>query len=77
MNASFGKESLNTFLWKGESCDLNLLTHLLRLLFNKYIIMADIQKAFLQVPIHPEDKKYLRFVWKHDKIIRQVGYKTF
>ena len=38
--------------------------------------MADIQKAFLQVAIHPEDQKYLRFVWKHDQIIRKFQFKV-
>ena len=72
-NASFGKDrSLNNLLWKGSVIGLNLLPHLIRLRLFKYLLVADLQKAFLQIHIREDHRRYLRLVWiERDGIAKQ------
>ncbi|KAI2802362.1 hypothetical protein BLOT_009807 [Blomia tropicalis] len=68
LNASYGSTSLNDLLWKGESLGLNVLPHLIRIRTFKYLVIADLQKAFLQIIIDERHRKYLKFLW-----IKQTG----
>ena len=64
-NASFGRESsLNNLLWKGLSLGLDVFPHLIRIRLFKYLCTADLRKAFLQISIHPEHRKYIRLLWR-------------
>ncbi|XP_073962937.1 uncharacterized protein [Choristoneura fumiferana] len=55
--------SLNSFLEKGINC-LELIPNLL-IKFRKYAIgiTSDIKKAFLQISLNDEDRRYLSFLW--------------
>ena len=44
----------------------NLSGLLLRFRLKKVAILADIEKAFLQVGLHPEDRDVTRFMWIKD-----------
>src|SRR5699024_5226111 len=66
MNASFarkGERSLNDTLYNGFSEQTNLFSLLIRWRMNPYAMIADLQKAFLQIRVRPEDRPYLRYLW--------------
>lgn len=64
-NASFGRESsLNSLLWKGSVLGLDVLPHLFRIRLFKYFCTADLRKAFLQISIHPDHRKFIRLLWR-------------
>ena len=58
--------SLNKLLWKGSVMGLDILPHLIRIRLFSYVILADLKKAFLQINIHPDHRKYLRLLWKEE-----------
>ncbi|KAI2801953.1 hypothetical protein BLOT_009774 [Blomia tropicalis] len=64
LNASFGYDALNQMLWKGTAHGLNALPHILRIRMGKFLVMADLQQAFLQIIIRKEDRRFLRFIWR-------------
>ena len=63
-NASFGNNdsSLNSLLWKGNVIGLDILPHIIRNRLFKFLIIDDLKKAFLQISIVSEDRKYLRLL---------------
>ena len=63
-NASYGgAQSLNETLWKGGSEGLDVVRHLLQARLKKQYATIDLKKAFLQIEIAPEDRKYIKFLW--------------
>nr|XP_027201522.1 uncharacterized protein LOC113795533 [Dermatophagoides pteronyssinus] len=75
LNASFGSNSLNELLWKGIVLNMDTLPHLLRVRMKRFMCVSDLQKAFLQIVIKENDRKYLRFLWKKrdgDLVIMQM-----
>uniref|UniRef100_A0A6P6Y266 Uncharacterized protein LOC113793719 n=1 Tax=Dermatophagoides pteronyssinus TaxID=6956 RepID=A0A6P6Y266_DERPT len=62
-NGSFGFDAINKFLWKGEARGLDIFEHLIGFRKNKFAVTADLSKAFLQIMIHPDDRKFLKFMW--------------
>ncbi|XP_027196384.2 LOW QUALITY PROTEIN: uncharacterized protein LOC113790880 [Dermatophagoides pteronyssinus] len=64
-NGSFGYEALNKLLWKGNAHGLDVFDHLMRFRKGQFAFTADLSKAFLQVMIHPDDRKFLKFLWKN------------
>ncbi|OTF83194.1 hypothetical protein BLA29_001917 [Euroglyphus maynei] len=72
-NASFGHDSsLNNLLWKGSVIGLDVFPHLIRIRLFKFLCTADLKKAFLQISIFPDHRKYLRLLWKElDNRIRK------
>ena len=58
--------SLNDCLHSGPSLLPLLFDILLRFLVNKVALVADIEKAFLNISIAPENRDYLRLLWIND-----------
>ena len=55
--------SLNSCLLKGPDLSSNLFGMLLRSRFSPILIISDVEKAFLQISIIPNDRNCLRFLW--------------
>lgn len=55
--------SLNEAINKGPKLYNDLTGILLRARLKKYLITSDVEKAFLQISIHPDDRDVLRFLW--------------
>jgi len=61
--------SLNDVLMVGPTIQDKLFSHLIRFRAYKYIITADIEKMYLQVRLHENDRRCQRILWrKHKKI---------
>ena len=58
--------SLNEFLETGPNFIPHLFDVLVRFRWNPVAISADIEKAFLMVGMHPNDRDMLRFLWPED-----------
>ena len=58
--------SLNDCLYAGPPLSPLIYDILLRFRVHKVALTADIEKAFLNVSVHPKDRDYLRFLWIDD-----------
>ena len=58
--------SLNDCLYPGPSLLPQLVDILMRFRLKKVVLMSDIEKAFLNVSIDPEQRNFLRFLWVDD-----------
>ena len=58
--------SLNECLYRGPVILKDLCGLLLRFRFRRFAVIADIEKAFLQVGLQPKDKDVTRFLWLID-----------
>ena len=65
-DASAGKCSLNEKLYKGDAESLRVFESVMNFRSKPVAVLADIEKAFLQIEISEEYRKYLRFLWKED-----------
>ena len=66
-NASFrtkGNISLNDSMLKGPSLTPNILKVQLRMRLKKYLMTADVSKAFLRVLLHCDDRNFTCFFYK-------------
>lgn len=61
-----GSVSLNECLYKGPLLLENLIGLILRFRSHKYGILADVEKAFLQIGIQTEDRDVTRSLWLKD-----------
>ena len=61
---SFG--SLNSCLYAGPSLTKSLFGVLLRFRVYNFAFVADIEKAFLQISLHPSHRDFARFLWFKD-----------
>ena len=58
--------SLNSCLHVGPPMTPMIFDVLLRFRANHVALVGDIEKAFLKIEIHPEDRDSLRFLWVND-----------
>ena len=67
-SARSGKNSLSltNCLYAGPPLSPLIYDILLRFRVHKTALIGDIEKAFLNVSVHPEDRDYLRFLWVDD-----------
>ena len=62
--------SLNDILLKGPSLTAELFLILLRFRTKKLTLVADIEKAFLNIFVDETERDFLRFLWVKDKASR-------
>ncbi|XP_046466690.1 uncharacterized protein [Neodiprion pinetum] len=58
--------SLNERLMTGPTIQYDLLTLILRFRLHNYVLTGDIEKMYRQCLVRPEDRKYLRILWKEN-----------
>ena len=58
--------SLNDLLMVGPTIQNKLFFHLIRFRTYKYVITADIEKMYLQVLLHQNDRRYQRILWRRN-----------
>jgi hypothetical protein len=58
--------SLNDVLETGPNLNPDLLSVLLRFRLHKIAWIADIEKAFLNIALQPEDAEAIRFLWPRE-----------
>ena len=58
-----GRKSLNDCLYAGPSLTTKLHDLLLTFLSNSFAVISDISKAFHRVIVHPEHRKWTKFLW--------------
>ncbi|GBM42553.1 hypothetical protein AVEN_140270-1 [Araneus ventricosus] len=63
---SKGQVSLNDLLYRGPNLNPELLRIVLKFRIGKIAMCADIQRAFLEIGIKENDRKYLQFLWGQD-----------
>lgn len=66
-----GQLSLNDCLWPGVNLNPNIFNLLVSFRLKKVALVADIEKAFLQISLHPDDRDAVRFLF----IDNQYPYK--
>lgn len=58
--------SLNSLLLNGSISQDELFSIILRLRTHKFVFIADVEKMFRQILIHPEQRDLQRIVWKEN-----------
>ena len=69
--------SLNDFLEKGTSSIPQIPVLLFAFRFHKIGLLADLEKAFLQIRIDPTDRDALRFLWLDSPLMESSNIKCF
>uniref|UniRef100_A0A914ZDX7 Integrase catalytic domain-containing protein n=1 Tax=Panagrolaimus superbus TaxID=310955 RepID=A0A914ZDX7_9BILA len=64
--SSKNSKSLNDWLYAGPSLIPEIPGLLLRIRLMQVLVSADVEKAFLQLRLHPDDRDYTRFFWLKD-----------
>ena len=64
-----GRKSLNDWLYRGPVLMPELVGLLMRFRRAKYYVLADIEKAFLQVKLREEDREVVKFLWIKDPLL--------
>ena len=58
--------SINDAIYKGRNILTDLVGVILRFRLQSIAIIADLEKCFHQLSVHPLDRDYVRFLWVHD-----------
>ena len=66
--------SLNECLYRGPVLLNDLCGLLMRFRLNQIAIVADIEKAFLQIGLHPYQRDVTRFFWMKDSSKARLDY---
>jgi hypothetical protein len=53
-----------------------LFTHLIGFRAYKYVITADIEKMYLQIILHEDDRRYQRLLWRRNGEIETLQFHT-
>jgi len=79
--------SLNDCLEKGPNLIEQIPALLMRFRENKMGVVADTEKAFLQISVHPKDRNFLKFLWidvsgqeivyQHQRVVFSVNSNPF
>ncbi|XP_012228849.1 uncharacterized protein [Linepithema humile] len=62
--ATSNKTFLNDHLHTGPKLQTDLMSILIKWRQHKYVYLADIEKMFRQIMVHPEDADYQRILWR-------------
>ena len=76
-NASFGSPSLNDSLHSGPNLVPPMLDVVIRFRQEKIALVADIEKAFLQIRLAEVDRNAVRFFWVEDPQASDLKYKLY
>ncbi|XP_039309666.1 uncharacterized protein LOC120358695 [Solenopsis invicta] len=68
--------SLNDVVMVGPLIQVKLFTHLIRFRAYKYVITADIEKMYLQIRLHEDDRRYQRLLWRRNDKIETLQFNT-
>ncbi|XP_039303445.1 uncharacterized protein LOC113004455 [Solenopsis invicta] len=68
--------SLNDVVMVGPLIQDKLFTHLIRFRAYKYVITADIEKMYLQIRLHEDDRRYQRLLWRRNDKIETLQFNT-
>ncbi|GBN34046.1 hypothetical protein AVEN_176286-1 [Araneus ventricosus] len=67
---SFQHLSLNDCLWPGPNLNSNIFDILINFRLNKFAIISDIEKAFLQLTLAEKDRDAVRFLWTENDTLQ-------
>uniref|UniRef100_A0A8D8XYX2 Integrase catalytic domain-containing protein n=1 Tax=Cacopsylla melanoneura TaxID=428564 RepID=A0A8D8XYX2_9HEMI len=67
------KHSLNELLYRGPVLLENLCSILIRFRFHRYGVIADLEKAFLNIGLNEEDRDFTRILWVKDPGLPATG----
>ncbi|XP_011700862.1 PREDICTED: uncharacterized protein LOC105457721 [Wasmannia auropunctata] len=68
--------SLNDVLMVGPIIQDKLFSHLIRFRMYKYVVTADIEKMYLQILLHEDDRRYQRILWRKDGEVQTFQFNT-
>ncbi|XP_063989077.1 uncharacterized protein LOC135168628 [Diachasmimorpha longicaudata] len=68
--------ALNDLLMPGPTIQEKLFAHLIRFRFPRYALTADIEKMYLQVSLHKDDRKYQYVIWRENGEIETFQLNT-
>jgi hypothetical protein len=76
-NASFGSPSLNDLLNSGPNLVPPMQDIVIRFRSRRVALVADMEKAFLQIEVDEGDRDVLRFIWVEDPTANLLKFKIF
>ncbi|XP_050437851.1 uncharacterized protein LOC126844044 [Adelges cooleyi] len=57
-------QSLNSSVYTGQKLQQEMIQILIRARVNKFVFTADVKQMYRQIQIHPNDRDYLRILWR-------------
>ena len=60
------KRSLNDILYTGPTLHTNLMAVIMNWRFLKFVFVADIEKMYRRIDMHPKDTQYQRILWRNN-----------